>query len=109
MPSPFNVMSNQLVSISHIQLLGETIDDSLTFQKHIKEICRKVNVKVSILRRILKFLLLAIMTELYTLHYRKLTLHEIRVLEINVNLVENGFPMKEVNAKERITFQNEGN
>ena len=25
------------------------------------------------------------------------------------NLVENGFPMKEMNAEERITFQNEGN
>ena len=53
------------------------------------------------------------MTELYTLHHRKLTLHEIRVLEVNANLVENGFPMKEMNAKERITgkmaFQNEGN
>ena len=55
-----------------------------------------------------KFLPLAIITELYTLHYRKLTLHEIRVLEINANLVENGFPVKEMIAKEKITFQNEG-
>lgn len=34
------------------------------------------------------------MTELYTLYYGKLTLQEIRVLEIKANLVENGFPMK---------------
>ena len=102
-------MCNPLVSVNHIQLLAETIDGSLTFQKHIKKTCRKVDVKVSILRRILKFLPLAIMTELYTLYYGKLTLQEIRVLEIKANLVENGFPMKEMNAKERITFQNEGN
>ena len=36
-------------------------------------------------------------------HYRKLMLHEIKVLEINSNLVENDFQIKEITAKERVT------
>ena len=41
----------------------------------------------------------------YMLHYHmKLTLHEIKVLEINANLVKHDFRMKEINAKERVTF-----
>ena len=104
----YGIMSIQLVNGNHIQLFGVTIGDSFTFQKHIKEICGKVNVKVSILRRILKFFPPAIMTELYTLYYRKLTLHEIKVLEINANVVEKDFRMKEINKKGRKTFPNEG-
>ena len=42
-------------------------------------------------------------------YYRKLTLLEIKVLEINTNLRDHDFLTKEVNAKERITFQNEIN
>ena len=47
-------------------------------------------------------------------YYIKLTLHGIKVLEkkttsINANLVENDFRIKNINAKERVTFQNEGN
>ena len=34
-------------------------------------------------------------------HYGKLTLHEIKVLEIDVNLVENNFQIKEMTLKER--------
>ena len=41
-------------------------------------------------------------------YYRKLPLHEIKVFEINANLEENDFQIKEINAKERSTFQNEG-
>ena len=37
-------------------------------------------------------------------YYMKLTLHEIKVLEINANLVKHDFRMKEINAKERVTF-----
>ena len=37
-------------------------------------------------------------------YYMKLTLHEIKVLEINVNLVKHDFRIKEINAKERVTF-----
>ena len=37
-------------------------------------------------------------------YYMKLTLHEIKVLEINANLVKHDFPIKEINAKERVTF-----
>ena len=37
-------------------------------------------------------------------YYMKLTLHEIKVLEINANLVKHDFRIKEINAKERVTF-----
>ena len=39
---------------------------------------------------------------------RKLTL-EINATWINVNLVENDVQIKEINAREMVTFQNEGN
>ena len=47
-------------------------------------------------------------------YYRKLTLHEIKVLEINAtwinaNLVENDFRIKKINAKEEVEFHNKGN
>ena len=42
-------------------------------------------------------------------YYRKLTLHEIKVLEINANLMENDFRIKKINAKEEVEFQNRGN
>ena len=37
-------------------------------------------------------------------YYMKLTLHEINVLKINANLVKHDFRIKEINAKERVTF-----
>ena len=37
-------------------------------------------------------------------YYMKLTLHEIKVLEINANFVKHDFRIKEINAKERVTF-----
>ena len=37
-------------------------------------------------------------------YYRKLTLHEIKVLEINANLMENDFRIKKINAKEEAEF-----
>ena len=42
-------------------------------------------------------------------YYRKLTLHEIKVLEINANLMENDFRIKQINAKEEVEFHNKGN
>ena len=42
-------------------------------------------------------------------YYRKLTLHEIKVLEINANLMGNDFRMKKINAKEEVEFHNKGN
>ena len=39
----------------------------------------------------------------------KLSYWEINATQINANLVENEFRIKEINAKERVTFQNEGN
>ena len=46
--------------------------------------------------------------------YKKLTLHEIKVLKINAtqiyaNLMKNDFQIKETEAKEEVTIQNEGN
>ena len=42
-------------------------------------------------------------------YYTKLTLHEIKVLEINANLMENDFRIKKINAKEEVEFHNKGN
>ena len=43
-------------------------------------------------------------------YYRKLTLHEIKVLEINANLIENDFRIMKTNAKEEnLEFHNKGN
>ena len=47
-------------------------------------------------------------------YYRKLTLHEIKVLEINAtwinaNLMKNDFRIKKINAKEEVEFHNKGN
>ena len=61
LPTSFFIDSNQLDYVSQIKLLGVTIDNSLSFKAYIKETCRKVNIKVSILRRIRKFIPLDIM------------------------------------------------
>ena len=61
LPTPFVIDNNVLDSVSQIKLLGVTIDNLLSFQAHIKEICRRVNAKVSILRRIRKLIPLDIM------------------------------------------------
>ena len=42
-------------------------------------------------------------------YYRKLTLHEINVLEINANLMENDFRIKKINAKDEVKFHSKGN
>ena len=42
-------------------------------------------------------------------YYRKLTLHKIKVLEINANLMENDFRIKKINAKVEVEFHNKGN
>ena len=47
-------------------------------------------------------------------YYRKLTLHEIKVLEINAtlinaNLMEKNFRIKKINAKDEVEFHNKGN
>ena len=45
----------------------------------------------------------------YIPYYRKLTLHEIKVLEIDMNLMANNFRVKKINAKEEVEFHNKGN
>ena len=42
-------------------------------------------------------------------YYRKLTLLEIKVLEINANLMENDFRKKKINAKMGVEFHKKGN
>ena len=37
-------------------------------------------------------------------YYTKLTFHEIKVLEINANLMENDFRIKKINGKEEVDF-----
>ena len=51
---------------------------------------------------------------IYIPYYRKLRLHEIKVLEINAtqinaNLMANDFRIKKINAKEEVEFHNKGN
>ena len=61
----FVIDSNQLDYVSQMKLLGVIIDNSLSFKAYIKEICWKVNIIVSILRRIRKFIPFDIMVKLY--------------------------------------------
>ena len=42
-------------------------------------------------------------------YYRKLTRHEIKVLEINANLMENNFRIKKIDSKDEVEFHNKGN
>ena len=42
-------------------------------------------------------------------YYGKLTPHEIKVLEINTNFMENEFRIKKIIAKEKVEFHNKGN
>ena len=57
LPTPFVIDSNELDYVPQIKLkLGVIIDNSLSFKANIKEICRKVNTKVSVLRRIRKII-----------------------------------------------------
>ena len=42
-------------------------------------------------------------------YYWKLTLLEIKVLEINANLMENDFRIKKINAKMEVEFLKKGN
>ena len=65
LPTPFVIDSNELDYVTHVKLLGVVIDNSLSFNVHIKEVCRKVNTKVSILHRIHKFIPSDVMIKLY--------------------------------------------
>ena len=65
LPMPFVIDSNELDYVTQIKLLGVIIDNSLSFKAHIQEICRKVNAKVSILRRVRKLIPSDIMIKLY--------------------------------------------
>ena len=64
-PTPFVIDNNELDYVTQMKLLGVTIDNLLSFQAHIKDICRKVNAKVSILRRIRKVIPPDVMIKLY--------------------------------------------
>ena len=48
-----------------MKLLGLTIDSSLSFKAHIKSVCNKVNVKLSALRRVRKFIPSEVMVNIY--------------------------------------------
>ena len=51
--------------VHDMKLLGLTIDSSLSFKAHIKSVCNKVNVKVSALRRVHKFIPSEAMVNIY--------------------------------------------
>ena len=48
-------------------------------------------------------------TRVFLPYYKKSTLHEIKVLEINANLMEKDFRIKKINAIEEVEFHNKGN
>ena len=45
-----------LLPTKEVKLLGVTIDNKLTFSKHIKTMCSKTNSKISVFRRIRNFI-----------------------------------------------------
>ena len=51
--------------VHDMKLLGLTIDSSLSFKAHIKSVCNKVDVKVSALRRVRKFIPSEVMVNIY--------------------------------------------
>ena len=51
--------------VQDMKLLGITIDSSLCFKAHVKSVCNKVNVKVSALRRVRKFIPSEVMVNIY--------------------------------------------
>ena len=51
--------------VHDMKLLGLTIDSSLSFKAHIKSVCNKVNVKLSALRRVRKFIPSEVMVNIY--------------------------------------------
>ena len=51
--------------VHDMKLLGLTIDSSLSFKAHIKSVCNKVNVKVSAVRRVRKFIPSEVMVYIY--------------------------------------------
>ena len=65
LPTPFVIDSNELDYVPQIKLLGVIIDNLLSFKEHVKEICRKVKSKVSILCRIRKLIPSDIVIKLY--------------------------------------------
>ncbi|KAK3103380.1 hypothetical protein FSP39_018833 [Pinctada imbricata] len=57
------VNGKPLQNVEADKLLGVTIDNNLQFNKHISEVCRNISCKISLLRRIKRYL---------NKHYRKL-------------------------------------
>ena len=51
-----NIGGNLIPSSKQVKLLGVNIDNSLKFEAHVKEICRKVNLKVNAFIRLRPFL-----------------------------------------------------
>ena len=68
-PPPYELFADRtgppLEVVRDMQLLGLTIDSSLSFKAHIKYVCKKVNVKVSALRRVRKFVPSEVMVNIY--------------------------------------------
>jgi len=51
--------------VRELQLLGPTIDSSLTYKAHVKSVCDKVNAKVAALRKVRKFIPADVMINIY--------------------------------------------
>ena len=50
-----NISGNLIPSSNQVKLLCVNIDNSLKFEAHVKELCRKVNLKVNVFIRLRPF------------------------------------------------------
>ena len=61
-----SVQGITLQSVETHRLLGVNLDKNLTWNIHIDEICKQVNIKISLLKRISHFLILDMKKVFYT-------------------------------------------
>ena len=50
-----NIGDETIISETTVKLLGITIDNKLSFQEHVRKMCRKVSQKIHALGRISKY------------------------------------------------------
>ena len=55
-PISFPVQDNVVIPSDHIKVLGITLNDSLNFDLHISDKCKKASRQINVLKRISKFL-----------------------------------------------------
>ena len=53
---PIKIKDQEIVSESKVELLGITIDNRLSFEEHISNLCKKAALQLNALKRVAKFL-----------------------------------------------------